>query len=83
MNLTKTKHVWRSKPFTACDIYKGDEKIASAEYPANVGIARLCNLAKRDYGEGVSVRNIEGKTRIYHMPLEAFYQMAENFIKEN
>ncbi len=83
MDLTKVKHVWRTQTFTQCDIYEGDNLIATAEYPANIGIARLANLARKEHGENATVRNIESKQRVYWMPIEQFQQLAESFIKEN
>ena len=79
MHVTKAKHVWRTKNVTTCDIFRGDKKIATREYPASAGMARVFNLAVKEFGEDISIRQPKQVSKVYVMALDEFYSSAKCF----
>lgn len=79
MHITKAKHVWRTKNVTTCDICRNGEKIATREYPASAGMARIFNLAVKEFGEDISIQSLEQISKVYVMPLDEFYSSAKCF----
>lgn len=77
MHLTKSRYVWRTKNVTACDICRNGEKIAEREYPATAGMARIFNLAAKEFGEGISIQHPRQIRKVYVMPLDEFYSSAK------
>ncbi len=79
MHVTKTKHVWRTKSVTACDICRNGKKIATREYPASTCMARIFNLAAKEFGEDISIQRPRQISKVYVMPLDEFYSSAKCF----
>lgn len=79
MHVTKSKHVWRTKNVTACDIYRDGKKIATREYPAACGMARIFNLAVKEFGADISIQHPTQISKVYVMPLDEFYSSAKCF----
>lgn len=79
MHVTKAKHVWRTKNVTTCDICINGEKIATREYPAGAGVARIFNLAVKEFGEDISIQRPKQVSKVYVMPLDEFYSAAKCF----
>lgn len=79
MHVTKTKYVWRTKHVTVCDICRYGKKIATREYPATAGMARIFNLAVKEFGEDISIQRPEQVSKVYVMPLDEFYSSAKCF----
>lgn len=79
MRVTKTKHVWRTKNVTCCDICRNGKKIASREYPASAGVARIFNLAVKEFGEDISIQHPKQVSKVYVMLLDEFYASAKCF----
>lgn len=79
MHLTKSKHVWRTRNVTTCEICRYGKKIATREYPATAGMARIFNLAAQEFGEDISIQLPKQVSKLYVMPLEEFYSSAQCF----
>lgn len=79
MHVTKAKHVWRTKNVTVCDICRDGKKIATREYPAAAGMARIFNLAVNEFGEDISIQRPTQVSKVYVMPLDDFYSAAKCF----
>lgn len=79
MHVTKAKHVWRTKTVTTCDICRDGKKIATREYPAAAGMARIFNLAAEEFGEDISIQRPKQVSKVYVMPLDEFYSSAKCF----
>lgn len=79
MHVTKAKHVWRTKNVTTCDICRNGKKIATREYPAAAGMARIFNLAVKEFGEDISIQRPMQVSKVYVMPLDEFYSSAKCF----
>lgn len=77
MHVTKAKHVWRTKNVTSCDIWRNDKKIATREYPAAAGMARIFNLAVKEFGEDIAIKHPKQLSKVYVMPLDEFYSSAK------
>lgn len=82
MHVTKTKHVWRTKTVTICDICCDGKKIATREYPASAGMARIFNLAANEFGDDISIQRPKRVSKVYVMPLDEFYSSAKCFDSE-
>lgn len=79
MHVTKAKHVWRTKNVTTCDICRKGQKIATREYPPGAGLARIFNLAAKEFGEDISIQHPKQVSKVYVMPLDDFYASAKCF----
>lgn len=79
MHVTKAKHVWRTKSVTSCDICRNGKKIATREYPVAASMARIFNLAAKEFGEDISIQHPKRVSKVYVMPLDEFYSSAKCF----
>lgn len=76
MKLTKTRHVWRTEKTTECDVLQGSTKHHKV-YTGGVGVARIFNLAEKEFGEGITITNIHPSEQVFYMELSEFKKLAK------
>lgn len=76
MKLTKTKYVWRTEKVTECDVMQGSQRHHKV-YTGNVGVARIFNLAEKEFGEGITITNIRPSEQVFYMELSEFKKLAK------